>query len=170
VTTPSGQTCLAKKVSIDDMLTKGILSDADALTASITQYTRTITKGGPKGEKTQELDMGKMLGDTEAMGAIIGLADKALPHIVVSPVVKLHYTRRTIGKTVVQKSIPPEDREQGVVYTDQIDFGDKMWLFEWAVGDMSRLLSFRGGSADAVAGVVDGTKSPRPAKRASRRK
>lgn len=170
VTTPSGQTCLARKVSIESMLTGGILADADALTAAVTQYTKTTMKNGPKGPKSQDLDMSAMLSDTDAMAAIIGLADRALPSIVVSPVVKLHFVRRTVNKTTVQKMIPLSEREPGVIYTDQIDFSDKMFLFEWAVGDMSRLLVFRDGPAADVAGVVRSPKPARPAKRAPGRK
>jgi hypothetical protein len=69
--------------------------------------------------------------------------DKALPHIVVSPVVKLHFTETTVGKTKVTKTIPVEEREPGVVYTDQIDLGDKAELFNWAAGGLAAMAQFR---------------------------
>lgn len=152
LTLSSGQTCLARKMSIESMIQAGMLAEADALTASVTKYTKKVkggkpTKAAKNGAPTAqaiELDEHKFLSDPEALKSMIGLMDRALPHIVISPVVHLHYTEKTVGKTKVTKRIPEEDRIEGIVYTDQIDFGDKVELFNFAAGGLGSMLAFRG--------------------------
>ncbi|MET0416550.1 MAG: hypothetical protein ABW022_11075 [Actinoplanes sp.] len=143
LTTPSGQTCRARKMSIEGMISAGILADADALTATVTKHVRKI-KGGNKKADGQELNTSSLLKDTAAIQALIGMMDRALPHIVVSPAVRLHFTETTVGKTTVTKLVPVEEREEGIIYTDQVDFSDKMFLFDWAAGGLAAMLNFRG--------------------------
>lgn len=140
--TPSGQTCRAKKMSIERMIEAGILAEADALTATVTKYTRKV-KGANKRPDGEVLDTAKLMTDPEAIKALISVMDKAVPHVVVSPTVRLHYTEQFVGKTKVTKLIPAEDREQGVIYTDQVGFEDKMFLFDWAAGGLGAMLQFR---------------------------
>lgn len=156
LTLPSGQTCAARKMSIQSMIEAGILAESDALTAQVTKHTKKVrvasgpgaTRSGkstpPVREQITKLDENSLLKDPESMTALIGLMDRALPHIVVSPVVVLHYTSRKVGKTTVTKRIEPEDRESGKVYTDQINFMDKVELFNWASGGLGAMLQFRG--------------------------
>lgn len=137
----SGQTCLAKKMSIDGMIESGMLAEADALTAQMTKYTRKV-KGGKKADGV-EIDEAALLRDSSGIQAMVALMDKALPHIVISPVVRLHYTETKVGKTTVTKTIPLDEREEGVIYTDQVDFADKAELFNWAAGGLAAMLQFR---------------------------
>lgn len=142
LTLPSGQTCRAKKMSIESMIASGMLAEADALTAQVTKHTRKIkgAKGKPDGV---ELNENALMKDPKGLGAMIGLMDRALPHIVVSPAIRLHWTETTVGKTTVTKTIPVEDREEGFVYTDQVGFEDKVDLFNWAAGGLGSMLQFR---------------------------
>lgn len=142
VTTPLGQVCLARKMSIEGMIEAGILADADTLTGIVEKHTRKVRggKGKPDGK---ELNQAAIMRDTSAIKALITVIDKAIPHVVASPVVKIHYTETTVGKTTVTKKIPLEDREDGVVYTDQIGFEDKMFLFDWAAGGLVSMMQFR---------------------------
>lgn len=143
VTTPSGQTCRAKRMSIESMISAGLLAEADALTATITKHTRKVrgAKGKPDGE---EVNTASLLKDPNAITDLITMVDKIVPHIVVSPSVQLHYTETTVGKTKVTKIIPAENRKNGIIYTDQIGLEDKMWLFDWASGGLNTMLAFRG--------------------------
>lgn len=150
LTTPTGQTCRARKMSIEGMITAGILTDADALTSTVAKHSRKVKGAKNKADGT-ELDEMSLMKDPEAITTLVMLMDRALPHIVVSPVVKLHFTETTVGKTKVTKKISPEERAeirennpgQVIVFTDQIDFADKMWLFDWAAGGLGAMLTFR---------------------------
>jgi hypothetical protein len=157
---PSGQNCRARRVTIESMIEAGILSQVDSLTALVDQYTRKVKGGSRVADGTPVLDQ-KILGDTEALKLMITMADRALPSIVVSPPVALHFQERTVGKTRVTRKLSEEDREKlrqetpGLIFTDQIDLEDKMELFEWGVGGLKAFSSFRrDGSSDDVGGVV----------------
>lgn len=166
LTLPSGQTCLAKKVGIEGLLEIGILEQIDSLTGMVEKYAKEVKSHGPSGPSKAEIDQNKFFGDTEALKAVIGLADRALPVIVVSPKVKLHYTEITVGKTKVTKMIPPDEREAGIVYTDQVGFEDKMFLFDWASGGLKSFLGAGDEPTPNVGGVVA---RKQPAKSTKRR-
>lgn len=151
LTTPLGQTVRARKMSMDGMIAAGILADSDALTSMVSKHTRKIK--GAKGKPDRvEIDEKSVLRDSSAIVSLIGLMDKALPHIVVSPPVALHYEELTVGKTKVTKTIPEDRRIEmrentpGIVFTDQVAFEDKVFLFDWAAGGLSNLIAFRNGS------------------------
>src|ERR1041385_3679666 len=140
LTLPSGQTCRAKKMSIEGMIEAGVLADADALTATVNKHVRKV-KGAKKKPDGNEINTVALLKDPNAMKAMVGMLDRAIPHIVVSPSVRIHYSDVTVGKTTVTKVVAAEDRAPGFIYTDQIDFVDKMFLFDWAAGGLQAMLS-----------------------------
>lgn len=162
---PSGQTCRAIKISVESMIQTGILADADVLTALVSKHIRKV-KGGNGKADGQTLDEKGMLSDPKALQSIIGLTDKLMPHILISPSVQLHYTETTVGKTTVTKRIPEDERNPATIYTDMIGLEDKMFLFDWAAGGLQAMTNFRPGPTTDVGGVV-----PRkgPGKSAKRR-
>lgn len=176
LTLPSGQTCAAKRVTVEKMIEAGILNDTDALTATVSQHTTIKKSNGPNGPASKELDEDKLLRDPEAIKAVVKLCDKAMPSIVVSPGVALHFEEITVGKTTVIRPLDDDQRallradRPGLVFTDQIDFTDKMFLFDWAVGGLKAMQSFRGESTDAVGSLANGSKPKNKAKRAPRNK
>lgn len=173
LTTPTGQTCRAKKMSIESMIEMGLLAETDAITALVSKHIRQVkgAKGRPDG---QVLDEKAVLGDPTSLQAIIGLTDRVLPHIVVSPRVQLHYKETKVGQTVVRKKLSDEDRQvileehPGTVFTDQVGLEDKMFLFDWAAGGLQAMTNFRRGSTPDVGGVVDIPKRSGKAKRGPR--
>lgn len=166
LTLPSGQTCLARKMGVEGVIETGLLAQVDVLTATVDQYSRKV-KGGNGVPDGQAID-NSLLKDPKAMSAIIGLVDRLLPHIVVSPPVKLHFLETKVGSTVVTRKIAPEHREDGVVYSDQIELDDKMELFNWAMGGLEKFTSFRRKADGDVGTVGDVAKSPKPSKRRPR--
>jgi hypothetical protein len=148
ITLESGQTCLAVKMTIEGMIESGMVAEADALTAQVNKHTRKIKGAKGKADGVQ-LDDLALMKDPQGMRALITMMDKAIPQIVVSPVVRLHYTETTVGKTTVTKKLTDEEREAilaetpGIVFTDQIDFADKVELFNWAAGGLAAMLQFR---------------------------
>lgn len=162
LTLPSGQTCRARKIGMEGLLQAGLIGEADTLSSLVDQkHVRKVR--GAKGKADGEtLDAESLVKDSKGMAALMGMTDKALPMIVVSPVVRLNLDEN--GDV-----IPLAKREKGVIYTDQIGMLDKFELFAWAVGDMAHLNTFRGGKAAGdVAAVGDGKSVPRATKRAPR--
>lgn len=161
LTLPSGQTCIARRLGMEGLIEAGILAEADSLSGLVDQHVRKVR--GAKGRTDgNELDERALLRDRDTMKAIITIADKAIPVVVAEPEVMLHYTTDSSGKTSM---IPLEDREPGQVYTDMIGLEDKMFLFEWAVGSLSNLNTFRSQPGADVAGVGDGGGVSRKTKR-----
>jgi len=175
LTLPSGQTCLARKMGMEGLLESGILAEADSLTGLVNEKHIRKVRGAKGVADHDEVDGAALMKDPGAFKAIITVADRALPTILVSPKVTLHYTEQTVGKTTVTKALTDKQREkireesdEPVVFTDQIGLEDKMFLFEWAIGSLGDLASFRRGSSNDVGGVDDGAVVPRKAKRRPR--
>jgi hypothetical protein len=162
LTTPSGQTCQAKRLGMSGIISTGLLGDADTLTALVDSKHVKRARGG----KAQEIDAMSLLTDPEGMKKVVRLVDEATPHIVMDPVVNLHFTIKDDGSTVM---IPPSDRKPGDVYTDQIGFEDKMFLFNWSMGGTADADRFLDESGNGVASVEDVPGLPRAAKRAAAR-
>src|ERR1041384_984819 len=102
VTTPNGQTCRAKKMSIEAMIQAGLLAEADAVTALVSKHLAKpkAKKKGPTPPKSDpEIDIPSLMKDPKAVSEMISMVDKIIPHIVVSPVVRLHYSETTVGRT-----------------------------------------------------------------------
>ncbi|MET0418702.1 MAG: hypothetical protein ABW022_22025 [Actinoplanes sp.] len=166
LTLPSGQTCLAVKLGMEGLISAGILAEADSLTAIVTDKHVRKVRGGKGVADGIEVDNKSLMKDAGAMMSIITLADKALPHIVQSPDVRLHYVTNPDGSTT---KIPKEKREPGIIYTDQVGFEDKMFLFEFCMGNLAgELATFRGESPDALGAMATRTVVPVKAKRPSR--
>jgi hypothetical protein len=153
LTTPTGQTCRAKKMSIEAMLAAGLLAEADAITAAVSKHMKKARPGGkqPKKDAEPDIDVPSLMKDPKAIGDLVQMLDTIIPHVVVSPIVKLHYKTQTVGKTTVTKMLTEEQRseiraeqpDQVIVFTDQIGLEDKMFLFDWSAGGLGTMLAFR---------------------------
>lgn len=164
LTVPSGQTCEAKRIGMQGMVETGLLGDADSLTAVIDQKHVRRVRGGNGQPDGDEINLKSLVRDPESLKKIIMLVDRATPLIVVNPSVRLHFTDESDGTT---KMIPVEERDESVIYTDQIGFEDKMYLFNFAMGGTRDVSRFLEQSNDAVAGVGHGKNVPPKAKRRS---
>lgn len=166
LTLPSGQTCIARRMGIEDLVEAGILEHADSLTSLVDEKHIQKVRGGKVADHDR-INIQSVMKDPGALRSILTVADKALPMIVIDPTVKLHYVPTEDGKST--RMLGVDEREDGVVYTDQIGLADKMELFSWAMGEMGGLQSFRDRETGSDVGTVRASSSvPRPAKRAAR--
>lgn len=166
LTLPSGQTCMARRLGIEDLIEAGILEHADSLTSLVDEKHIRKVRGG-KVPDQDVINMQTVMKDATALKSILTVADKALPMVVMDPIVKLHYVTTEDGNST--RMLGVDEREDGVVYTDQIGLADKMELFSWSMGQMGGLQSFRDAETGPDVGTVrDGGQVPRPAKRAAR--
>jgi hypothetical protein len=157
LTLPSGQTCLAHKVRLEDMLSTGMLGEVDALTGIVQRYVKKVGKGKAQKAASQDVDS-RILSDPNAVDIMLKVADQVMPAIVVSPVVVCHFKNVTVGKTTVTKALTNEERKAypaGTVFTDQIGLEDKFELFNWGLGGLDSFASFREGPTDDVGDVAD---------------
>lgn len=182
-TTPSGQVCRLRRMDPVELIGQGLLSSLDFLTGDV------LANAVPNGRKTA---MQKAKENKEKVGsskksaeqAELEMREKALRELLSNPERMSEFTK-TLDKVLVAVVIapplhlPPQpskegdpkpDREEGLVYTDTVDFNDKMAIFNRATAGVTKLEPFREESAEPV-GTVAPIASVRSApKRAPRRK
>lgn len=170
---PSGNECDAERTGLQGVVQAGILSEGDTLTDIVDKKHVRRVRGG-KGPDRETVDVDSLMSDPEGIGKVVMTVDRAMVYVIKNPTVALHFQDldEPHPKTgAMTRRLPEDERKEGVVYTDQIPLEDKMFLFNWAVGggtpDAER---FRRQSASAVAGVEDGERVRRKAKRGSGRK
>lgn len=157
LTMPSGQTCWAKVVGLQGVLETGVMGEADSLSAFVGKnYIRKVR--GAKGKADGEaIDAASLMKSPETLKKIVKMVDGLVPYVVVEPSVRCHYeTIQGEDGTTDTRMIPPEDRESGYIYTDQIGLEDKMFLFNFAMSGVQDAESFREGSSRAVGHLADG--------------
>lgn len=151
-TLPSGQVCLIKKLRMETIAELGLMNDLDSFTGAIIPEPSKKAKGkGAKAltQEEQERESAKvMLKDKESFNRMLVTINKVVVACVVEP--KVHVE-------------PEGDRDEDLVYTDDIDFEDKMLIFQEVFEGMSSLESFRKGSSDIVGTVAKVTSVKVPA-------
>lgn len=167
---PSGNTCLIKRPGMEKLLAAGILPDNMTPIALEAVQRAQDTPGKPTDHKKKkgsesELDpelMKKFLEDENALVDIFASFDKVAAMCVIEPKVMYHLrpvvdgsgnTRKdTKGRDVLEE-IPAEERDEDIVYTDDVDMDDKTFIFNFVVGGSSDLEQFRNEYGDALADV-----------------
>ena len=162
VTLPSGQVVKAKRIGVEMLVLAGILGEGDALTAMIQkQY---FGGGGLNADKATQA----LMNDPHAFGSLMEVMDRTMPLVVVEPRVLLHLEdlEKPGPGGAKTRLIPPDEREPGAIYTDQVPIADKVKLLEFGIGGGNSLTRFHQQPEDSVAavaavsGVQDGTQRP----------
>jgi len=151
---PSGQVVRVKKVGVMDLLTAGIVQNFDSLTSLVVEEPiadakkqlagrkpKTPTKAEQEAaEKAEEARLMKVvLANPETIETMSAIADRVGVLACVEPQVALHYNPEDKDRT----PIPADKRVPGKIYTDQIDFMDKVTIMSETVEDVDKLAAFR---------------------------
>lgn len=127
---PSGSIALVKPMPITDLLTEGVFPD------SMRAIVQDAMKDGDK-EGSDKVDMDAILEDPEKLTEMFESFDRILVRVCVEPVVEM----------------APEndsDRDEEILYADEVDLQDKMFIFQFVVGGSKDLAEFRKGTGDAL--------------------
>lgn len=161
---PSGQMCLVRKPDPQILVTLGIADKVDVLTKLVdTKHVKRV-KGKPSTDPAQ-VDLSTFSKNPKAMTDVFSLADRVVEAVVIEPHVLRPVSRDIDGSPLLVKNakgeevevpLPWNDRQEGQIYTDMIDFPDRMFIFQHAVGGDVDLASFREQSKSDVSGVADG--------------
>lgn len=157
-TLPSGQVCLIKKLRMETIAELGLMNDLDSFTGAIIPEPSKKAKG--KGAKVlteaeQEREtMKAMLKDKESFNRMLVTVNKVVVACVLEP--KVH-----------EAPAPDGERDEDLVYTDDIEFEDKMLIFQEVFEGMSSFESFRKGQGDVVGTMAEVTSAEVPTKRAA---
>lgn len=148
LTTPSGQTCQVRLPGVQRLMAAGILEDADTLSTMVDK--KHIKRVAGK----QQVDGDSLLKDPKNLVSVLRTVDKVVAHMVVQPTVKrpiiLVPDPNVPGDVMIERPLPEEDRDPKVVYTDDIDMTDRMYIFQFAVGGTTDVEQFRSKLATAV--------------------
>jgi len=136
---PSGNTARVRRPGPEALLKKGVLPDALAA-----QVQEMIAKGKGTISQKQTEELGN---DPETVLAMLDAMDRVLCTVVLEP--KVLYHRNDKGE-----DIPEEEREDGI-YTDDVDFEDKSFIFQYAVGGTRDLARFRRETGISLGDVSD---------------
>jgi len=140
LTLPSGNVALVKRPGMESFLTEGIIPDS--LMPLVNEAIAT-GRGMPP-EK-----MAEVAKDPKVVLDMMDAMDRILTKVVVEPKVLWH-------KDSEGNVIPEDDRDDEYIYTDDVDFEDKSFIFNYAVGgtrDLERFRQETGASLDAVQNV-----------------
>lgn len=138
---PSGFTALVKVPGLSILLSEGLI--ADTLTP-MAEAAVQRGKGRPQGPSDDEL--AELARDPEKISKALDTFDKVLVYCVVEPPVTYYkYDDDTV--------IPEEDRDEDVLYSDEVDLEDKMFIFNVCVGGTRDLESFRKQFSETVDGI-----------------
>lgn len=167
LTCPSGNVCLVRRPGVTGLMQAGVLGDLDILTSLVDKKHVQPNKGGHKKklqpEKSAAEQAAEFMKDPTKLDAVRRVTLKVAHYMVVRPTVRLHFTEE-VGpdSKPVYEDIPEEQRELArsseypedpVIYTDQIDFEDAMFLLQYAVGGTRDLESFRGQFSESLASL-----------------
>jgi hypothetical protein len=165
---PSGGRCLAKRLDFEVIVAADLVDEFDKLSPTVEEKVIGPAKGKkpadrPKKKPTKKeaaataAEEQKAFFKSDGFATMISMMARVIPLIVIKP--KVHSAVEQVdGKWV---TIPPEDREEGSVYSDSIPLADQMHIFMWAMDgmDMEGLSQFREQSEPGV-GAVESVKEP----------
>jgi len=137
---PSGNTALCRRPGIDTFMKMGLIPNS--LMSIIQSSIQKAQLGRAPTPEEMAKEMAKLAEDTTKLGDVDYLADKVLCFVCVQPKIEL----------------PPDndaDRDESILYADEVDMEDKMYVFQWAVGGTESLESFREESGQGVGSALD---------------
>lgn len=175
---PSGNVALVKPIAPTAFMTNGMIPDP--LTALIRKAINE-KKGLPPSA------MQKMAEDPVQLSAALEMFDRVLVAAVILPEISMppacdievegevcgDYANTDVHKTPHKSGhhqYHEGQRDPDVLYADEVEFQDKVFIFQWCLGGTSDLERFRSEQAKRMESVSDGSNVQRPTKRAAKRK
>lgn len=155
---PSGNVARVRSLDPQAFLAQGMIPDP------LSQLIRKSINN-KKGLPPKELE--KIADDPEKLTAALEMFDRVLVHVVLEPAVQMPPPCEECGVY----ANTPQHRDQThesyhayregarngeVLYADEVDMGDKMFIFQWCLGGTKDLEKFRGEQAAIVGSLSDG--------------
>lgn len=134
---PSGNTCLARKRSLDAFITQGAIPNS---LMGMIQQQMDVTEGKPP---DMDKELRELLSDSSKLADVVRLADAVVVSCVVEP---------QVCKNIADHS----KRNPDNLYVDEVDMDDKMFIFSWAIGGTKDLERFREEQASVMESISAG--------------
>lgn len=133
ITVPSGNTALVRTPGMQVFVEQGVIPNA---------LMPIIKEAMSKGMAPAESEMSEMVTDPDKLRDLIELANAITVFCCIDPKVEAIPTQVVDGEVVV---IPMGDprRSEEILYIDEVEFNDKMYIFNFAVGGPADMDKFR---------------------------
>lgn len=156
---PSGNVCLVRPLSIPVLVTEGLIPDN---LLGISQGHIDKAEGKPPADfkkkkskaKADDATAEEIMKDPQKMVEFFKSMDKIVSRAVVEPACVLHFTEDP--ETGEVTPISDDDRDEEILYTDEVDISDKMFIFNHFVGGSNDLDSFREEFSESLDGIQTG--------------
>jgi hypothetical protein len=143
---PSENVCLVVRPGLPQLLKDGVLPD---LLLPMAEKAVAASEGTSRQEVDE--DVRELMAKPGGMDAMFDAAERIAAHVVKQPPVLYSRRQKKAGQIdQIQEGyepewelIPEEDRKEDVLYTDQVDFNDLMFIFQFVVGGSRDLEEFR---------------------------
>lgn len=138
---PSGHVARVRRPGLPKLLKDGVLPDM------LTPIAQKAVDAGQDGMPKMD-DIKAEFGSAGMMDALFEAVDKITAVCVVEPAVEYHLKRAgdlegVWGDPEVLMEIPLDQRDPNILYTDDVEFNDKMFIFQYVVGGSRDLEEFR---------------------------
>lgn len=135
VRVPSGNTAFIRTPGMEVFLEQGLIPNA-----LLPLITESFQRGGPPKDE----DLVGMLKDKEKLQEIIDMANAVTVYCCIDPVVEpipvYGPEHEKAGKVI---PVGSKDRNEDLLYVDEVDFNDKMFILGTATGGVEALERFR---------------------------
>lgn len=152
---PSGEVCLARRPGIESLMADGVFSDGllPIISDAVSQG-----KNGKKGADIK-LDPADIMKDPKLLRDLMSTYDMVAAKCIAQPHCRFHKFQE--GDEIpegykIGDDIPDELRDDDVIYTDDVDLNDKIFIFQWVVGGSDDVARFREESSKSLAALSDG--------------
>jgi hypothetical protein len=154
---PSGALCQVRRPGIPGLIKAGVLDSLDSLTGIVqTDHLERVKEGKDPhvtAKQMQELSQNK-----EGLLRALTLTDKVVEYVVLQPTVRRPIDRNPDGSPILDEQgeeidLLPGLRVSDVVYTDSISLEDKMYIFQFVVGGVTDLETFRKEFSQTLGGM-----------------
>lgn len=144
---PSGQLCQVRQPGVENLIAAGVLENADTLMGLVNKKVEKAQGKKPPAKKAQAGSPAEIFQqDPKQLVSLFSMIDRVVEHMVVQPPIQRPVVRVPIeGKPgeFDERPMMPEERDAEKIYTDSIDLGDRMFIFQYAIGGGDDLDTFR---------------------------
>lgn len=138
LTVPSGNVCLVRAPGMSVFLKQGVIPNG-----LMPMIQDAMDKGKVPDDASLDASLGAMLEDPEKLQQLVDLTDAVAVYCCLEP--KLEHPPQEMNSVGVMVTVPFDNplRNPDVLYVDEVDFNDKMFIFTYAVGGTADLERFR---------------------------
>lgn len=165
---PSGQKCLVRKIGMEDIVELNIMDDVDFLGGIVSGHADKAAGKKPQDRQSkkptkaqqaaqEEKELREMIADKARFMKMVQVMDRLVAHTVVAPEIETCWVENKDGSF---DKLSYDERKNGVIYSDSVSLGDKMYIFDYCFEGVNKTKRFRDESGQAVEDLGD---EPEPA-------